>query len=176
MPGEPRNPGGNKTSPRSPKGTFLPAPGTKENADLLLARYDSGELIERICKDLKITHQAAYKAILKHCPEDWKHSQAARALAEYEMAKLEIDKIAKKARTEKYDAQNDQVSLACARERLKSAQWELERVLTRIYGNKQEVSATVPVQINIGISRDGAAQPVQRNTDHNVIDVAITPK
>jgi hypothetical protein len=97
-------------------------------------------------------------------------------LAEYEMAKLEIDKIAKKARTEKYDAQNDQVSLACARERLKSAQWELERVLTRIYGNKQEVSATVPVQINIGISRDGAAQPVQRNTDHNVIDVAITPK
>jgi predicted transcriptional regulator len=164
------------TRPRSPKGTFLPVPETKERAALLLARYDAGELIEKVAKDLKITHQAAYKSLLKYCQEDWKDSQVARALAEYERAKNKVAEIGRRKRTEKYDAQNDQVALACAREELRSAQWELERLCNRLFGNKQEVTNTLPVQVNIGIVRNDAVQPVQRNTENNVIDVTVETK
>jgi hypothetical protein len=79
-------------------------------------------------------------------------------------------------RERELEAAKDNVSVTRADRLLNHARWLAERRLPHLFGQKQEVTHQSPVQINIGISRDGAAQPVQRNTDHNVIDVAITPK
>jgi hypothetical protein len=57
----------------------------------------------------------------------------------------------------------DGLELARARELVRSAQWQLERVLSRIYGQKQEVAPSSAVQINIGIAR-GAAVHIDGKT------------
>jgi hypothetical protein len=48
----------------------------------------------------------------------------------------------------------DPLSLARAREALRSAQWELERLFSRLYGQKQEVTHNLPngPLINIQLS------------------------
>ena len=115
-----------------------PEQSTQDRAALILARYDAGEEIEGIAKHFQITHQAAYKSLLRHCPEEWKTSQAAKALTQYETAKAKLEEIWRQDRTER-----DQVALACAREQVRTAQWELERVLSKIYAQKQDVTVNI---------------------------------
>ena len=115
-----------------------PEQSTQDRAALILARYDAGEEIEGIAKHFQITHQAAYKSLLRHCPEEWKSSQAAKALTEYETAKAKLQEI-----WDQDKAERDQVALACAREQVRTAQWELERVLSKIYAQKQDVTVNI---------------------------------
>jgi hypothetical protein len=132
---------------RGEQGKWLPIPQTKDKALQILQRYDSGEHIQDLAQELGISHQAAYKALIKYCHDDWKDSQAARALAEYEQAKAKLRMIWDMPR-----ADRDAVALACAREEVRTAQWELERLLRRLYGTDQPVSSG-QVHINIGIAR-----------------------
>lgn len=62
------------------------------------------------------------------------------------------------AKADKEDRDRLQLSLAHARERLRAAQWDLERVCKRIYGQDQLPSSVVPIQINIGIARNAAIE------------------
>jgi hypothetical protein len=132
------------------KGRFIQQPDTQENALKILAEYDSGREVTEIVKDFGITHQAAYKALIKYFPDEWRDSQSAKALHEYQDAKDEFEKIRKLnwQNKEKESQQQYQVAIACARERLKSAQWDLERLLSRLYAQKQEVSVDVTYAIS----------------------------
>ena len=51
---------------------------------------------------------------------------------------------------------SDALSLARARERVRAAQWELERTCRRIYGQDQPPAGVNAVQININLRRDQA--------------------
>jgi hypothetical protein len=101
----------------------------------MLERHEAGETVPAIARAFKISHQAAYKLLLTHCPQEWKASQVARALAAHECAKMEIERLKKS----KGDARA-QVALACAREQLRSSQWELERLFADFYGQRTHVT------------------------------------
>ena len=109
----------------------------------ILRRYEAGEQFREICKDHGVSHVTLYKYVIHHAEQQWKDLQVARALARKESAEEQLD-----------DAK-DQLSVNQARERLKAAQWDLERVCRRIY-----VQDAPPVQISINLN-----ESVQRIKD-----------
>lgn len=117
----------------------------------ILARYEQGEQINDIALDygLKAGEQI-YRQLLAECPEEWKHYQAARALRRLECATADLESEERTANV---------LSLARARERLKAAQWELERLCRRLYGDHVDVSAVI-------------AQVDGRDADQRVLDAA----
>lgn len=112
------------------------------NVQDVLARYEAGEEIRDICKSYGTSHVTVYKRVIEHAEEAWKAVQVARAIARKEAAEEELD------------TAPDMLTVARARERLKSAQWDLERVCRRIYGTDSPPNQGQGViQINIGITR-----------------------
>lgn len=148
----------------------------------VLSRYESGEEIVVIAKSLSVSERTLYRRLLD-AEADWKKAQQANAVARFERAKdghrITI------SRLEELRQQLDEEGVIDPAERnwrlaharaleqaaekaLCRAEWELERLVDRLYG-KESAAVTVPVQINIGISResqitieskhlDGAAQ------------------
>lgn len=97
----------------------------------ILRRYLSDESTLTIASDYGVTRQALGQFLLKHAEEDWKECQVARAVARKEKAEDDIE------------AATDPLQLAKARESLKAAQWDLERVCRRIYGQEVQINMTV---------------------------------
>jgi len=117
----------------------------------ILQRYLSDESTKDIAASYGITRQALGQFLLKHAEEEWKDAQVARALARKEQAEDEIERA------------GDALSLARARELLKAAQWDLERVCRRIYGQDAPTAAQA-VQVIINLRREGAT-----NAPHNEV-------
>lgn len=135
-----------------------------EFANNIISKYLDGLELTDQAKEYGVTNKRLYQILLDNAPETWKSAQAAKAFDHYENAERQLREA------------SDGLELARARELVRSAQWQLERVLSRIYGQKQEVSHVAPVQINIGITRNDAVQSPHRNTENNVIDVTVEPK
>lgn len=112
------------------------APLAKITAESILDRYEQGELIREIAEKLNVSDVAVYRHLLTRAPEQWRDYQAARALKKLSDAEAKLESAA------------DHLSLSRAREQVRSAQWELERLLSRLYGQKQEVTMTV----NVGLA------------------------
>ena len=71
------------------------------------------------------------------------------------------------------DSATDALSLARAREQLRGAQWELERVLNRIYAQKQEVTGKDGGPLQVQIVRFGETIEGQAVVD--VPNAALLP-
>lgn len=137
--------------------------GTLATADprSILQRYLSDESTKEIAASYGVTRQALGQFLYKTAEVEWKEAQVARALARKEAAEDAL--IAEQARVNAVEYDNGdqakgEAALSLARTRtlelaLKSAQWDLERVCRRIYGQDQLPSSVMPIQINIGISR-----------------------
>ena len=110
------------------------------NVQPILERYIAGASSTEIAKDLGVTRQGLAWWMRKHAEEDWKEAQVIQAVERKEKAESELE------------TATDALSLARGREQLRSAQWDLERVCSRIFGVKQEVT----VDINHHISVDQA--------------------
>jgi predicted DNA-binding protein YlxM (UPF0122 family) len=123
----------------------------------ILARYLSDESTKDIAASYGVTRQALGQYLLKHTEAEWKDAQVARAIARKEQAEDNLEAIGAKIETADRE-QRDRLtlSLAHARETLKAAQWDLERVCRRIYG--QDVSpdqlGRVSITLNIGHTDD----------------------
>jgi predicted DNA-binding protein YlxM (UPF0122 family) len=119
----------------------------------ILARYLSDESTKDIAASYGVTRQALGQYLLKHTEAEWKDAQVARAIARKEQAEDNLEAIGAKIETADRE-QRDRLtlSLAHARETLKAAQWDLERVCRRIYG--QDVSpdqlGRISITLNIG--------------------------
>ena len=72
-------------------------------------------------------------------------AQVARAITQKESAEDELD------------GANDPLTLARARERLRGAQWELERIFHRIYGQKQELTVREEINIQFTLGAEASA-------------------
>jgi len=125
--------------------------GGLANADpkAVLQRYLDGENSVQIAESLGITKQRLSFWLIKHSEQEWKDVQVTKAVELYEQALEELN-VAKDRR--------DAVDLAYVREKLRSAQWQLERVCRRIYGQDAPPAGATAVQINIGIRPDAAQQ------------------
>lgn len=107
--------------------------GRLEKADpgQVLARYLTDETTGEIAASYGVTRQALGAYLLRTAESDWKEAQVARAIARKEKAEDALE------------AADDPLKLAKARELLKAAQWDLERVCRRIYGQEINVNMTV---------------------------------
>jgi hypothetical protein len=112
----------------------------------LLTRLLNQERARDIAKELNCSTPAIYQHLLKHSKEDWKHAQVAKALALRDKAEEDVE------------AAPDALSLARAREALRSAQWSLERMLSSVFGLKGDAGPVAAPVLNITLS---VAQPQQ---------------
>ena len=125
---------------------------------LILQRYLSDETTEQIAGSYGVTRQALGQYLLKTAEAEWKDAQVARAIARKEKAEDDLEDATKTP---------DMLSLSRARERLRAAQWDLERVCRRIYGQDAPPQGVSAVQININLKRgaDQAAPEVSQVID-----------
>jgi len=119
---------------------------TEADPKVILLRYLSDETTKDIAASYGVTRQALGQFLLKHAESEWKEAQVARALARKESAEDDLE------------TASDVLSLARARERLRAAQWDLERVCRRIYGQDQAPGIGNAVQININLRRDAQTE------------------
>lgn len=107
--------------------------------DHVLTRFLDDERLKDIAEDLGTSRSALNRAILKHRPDEWQDIQVARAMSALERAKDELE-MAEPAQVPR------------ARELLKSAQWELERLCRRLYGQDapKDPASGVSITLNIG--------------------------
>jgi hypothetical protein len=110
----------------------------------VLERYLSDESTKDIAASYGVTRQAIGLFLLRTAEEQWKEAQVARAIARKESAEDDLE------------IAPDALALARARERLRAAQWDLERVCRRIYGQDAPPAGVNAVQININLR--GATQ------------------
>ena len=106
---------------------------TGQDPKQILLRYLTNETTETIAADYGVTRQALGQYLLRHAEEDWKEAQVARAIGRKEKAEDDLE------------AATDPLQLAKARELLKSAQWDLERVCRRIYGQDNNFNLNVNI-------------------------------
>lgn len=99
-------------------------------ANAVLDRYINGEQVANIAPEYNVSDVTIYALLLREHESAWKDIQTARALARLESAQ------------DRLEHSQDALSLARARESVRSAQWELERLLNRLYGQKQELTVT----------------------------------
>lgn len=135
------------------------------NPEDILTRYEQGEMIPEQAKSLGVTHQAIYRFLLAKAPDKWREYQTARVMHEYEMAKKRCEEAP------------DALALARAREGLRAAQWELERLCRRLYGQDQPPASGNAVQININLrSADATTHRSngQITVDGNTLEAQVT--
>jgi hypothetical protein len=115
---------------------------SQANPQEVIARYFRDETTADIAVSLGVHRSALHQWLIRNCEQDWRDAQVARAITAMEQAKEDLQTAA------------DPLSLARAREALRSAQWELERLFSRLYGQKQEVTHNLPngPLINIQLS------------------------
>jgi predicted transcriptional regulator len=136
------------TALASTQGALNPLKEVK--ADMILARYLAEESTTQIAKSLGVTRSALNYWLLENCEKEWRSAQVIRAMKRKEDAEDAIDQA------------SDALTLARAREALRAAQWDLERVCRRIYGQDVPVNAGAGVQININL----------RRTNGDIVDVS----
>jgi hypothetical protein len=96
----------------------------------ILVRALNGEKLRDIAPEYGVSKQALQQQIIKYAPDDWRDTQAARSMVAYEEAR------------DRLDEPLDVVDIARVREQVRARQWELERLIPRLYGQKQEVTVT----------------------------------
>lgn len=120
----------------------LPAAPDWFDPKKILAQYVSGQKTEDIAQRLGVDARTLRYHLASHSPEDWKAAVLLTALNRQQEAEDEIDEA------------KDMLALRKAETKLKSAQWNLERVCRRIYGDVKEAPQQQPVMISINLRRD----------------------
>ena len=132
----------------------LPAEQLKSVLDSAIECYGNGASIYAIALDLGVEHTTLYRQLIKHRESEWRDAKESRALADLEDAEEEL-------RTAP-----DGLALSRARERVRAAQWQLERLMRRIYGQHEHQAdggGRVSITLNIG----GGDATTHRTIEHN---------
>lgn len=149
---------------------------TKLDPQEVLNQYLAGKTSKQIAEENGITRQALQAWLLREDSQGWQVAQTVSAQEDLDEAR--DYRISLQARIETADREERErlnIALVCARDAEKSAQWRLERVCRRIYGQDAPPSSVIPIQINIGISRaeqqSGAAMD-----ETSTQEIVINPK
>jgi hypothetical protein len=129
----------------------------------VIERYLAEESSTHIAQSLGVTRSALNQWLLINAEPEWKAAQYIKAAKRKEEAEDEID------------TAQDPLSLARAREKLRAAQWDLERVCRRIYGQDAPPQGGNAVQININLRREDATIAAHNGVSDAVL-VETSPK
>ena len=128
-------------------------------AATVLDRYIAGEQVANIAPEYNTSDVTIYALLLREHQDAWKDIQTARALARLERAQDALATLSDRLGTE---TAFDALSLARIREqtkllevKVKSAQWELERLLKRLYATAQEITGADGGVLQVEIVRYG---------------------
>ena len=124
------------------------APLKNLDPKLVLERYLAEETGAQIAQSLGVTRAALSYFMIKHAEQEWKDAQVTKALQRKERAE------------DLLETASNPHELTRGRELLRAAQWDLERVCRRIYGQDQPPVSTAAIQINIGINRTSSSQVI----------------
>ena len=123
----------------------------------LLTGYAEGKEIADLAPEYGVSDVTAYALLIRDHEDEWKKAQEGRAVARRDRATNDLQTL----RTELWKAEqaHDALSLARIREQVrlaeiqaKRAEWELERVFKRIYGQDAtpDQLGRVSITLNIG--------------------------
>lgn len=136
----------------------------------ILERYLSDESTKQIAASFGVTRQALGKYLLAVAETEWKEAQVARAISRKESAEDDLDEIKDKIATaDKEERDRLTLTVSLARERLKAAQWDLERVCRRIYGQDVSPDQLGRVSITLNIRGDDATIAPQHTVEGEVV-------
>jgi transposase-like protein len=136
----------------------LPEEERKQLLQYVIQRAMQDQRIKDVAVEVGVHRTALNAALLKYCQEDWQEAQVARAMVNVEDAEEELETAA------------DMPAIARARERLKSAQWHLEKLSRRLFGQEQTNQAGQgTININIGITRSPT------HVSHVIDSVEVVP-
>jgi len=151
---------------RDDSGRFLDAVPPELNPDEVLQLYLNKPKTSQIAKEVGIRRPTLIRWLREQRPEQWKLVQVIRALTKKEDGDEGIE-----------DA-NDALMLARARELVKSAQWDLERLDSGNYGQKQELTVQVNHRLIVKDALGDSALELFKNVrgvalahDQQVIDL-----
>ncbi len=97
----------------------------------VIDRYLQDERTQDIARSYGVERSRLNQWLLKNASEQWRDAQIARAVTAHEQAKDELA------------AASDPLSLGRAREQLRAAQWELERLYARMFGQQTHVTMEI---------------------------------
>lgn len=121
----------------------------------ILARYEAGETMQQIGESYGLTKSTQiYRLLIAENPELYREYQAAKTLHRLEAA------------TEALEGAADGIGVARAREQIRAAQWELERVLRRLYGVESQAGSGSTVNIFVGIDRSAGTTKAEIELNH----------
>jgi hypothetical protein len=139
---------------------------SKQGALAPLKAADVGDVLTRVLneestKDIAasfgVTRSALNQWLLANAEGDWRTVQVIRAHKRKDEAEDEIETAA------------DALSLARAREKLRAAQWDLERVCKRIYGQEPGDNSAGRISITLNIGGESATNAVQHDVEGTVL-------
>lgn len=135
----------------------------------VIERFVNDEKLADIAQSLNISHSALNMALLEYAEDDWRRAQVARALTRLEKSQELRDSM------ERAETPLSHELLSLARDAEKSAQWQLERLLRRLYGQEQAVTnSQVIIQLGSGFLAPQQKHDISTE-DAQVIDVAPNP-
>tara|TARA_R110000868_G_scaffold128031_1_gene335967 strand:- start:166 stop:606 length:441 start_codon:yes stop_codon:yes gene_type:complete len=121
----------------------------------VIERYLTEETTTQIAKTLGVTRSGLNYWLLRTAETEWKDAQALKALRRKEEAE------------DAMETAHDAFTLARARELLRAAQWDLERVCRRIYGTDAP-PPTSGLVINLNLGAIAAQQVAIIESDDQV--------
>lgn len=114
----------------------------REVLNQVLDRALNGERQADIAQSLGMHQTSLSYVLLHHVEDEWKSVQVARALTNLDRAEEELE------------GATDHETISRARERIRSAQWQLEKLHRRLFGQEEKTVNNGNIQINIGIVRE----------------------
>jgi hypothetical protein len=123
----------------------------------VLTRVLNEESTKDIAASFGVTRSALNQWLLANAEGDWRTVQVIRAHKRKDEAEDEIETAA------------DALSLARAREKLRAAQWDLERVCKRIYGQEPGDNSAGRISITLNIGGESATNAVQHDVEGTVL-------
>ena len=98
----------------------------------VLDLYLCADTTSQVARQLGVRRSSLTLWLRERCPEEWKNIQIARALIRKEDADVGLERAP------------DALSLARAREMLRSGQWDLERLDAPTFGEKHDLTVHLP--------------------------------
>lgn len=150
----------------------LPAERRAQIALEVLQAYEQGEEVADLAPSYGVSDVTLYALLIRDHEDAWKNAQVSRALAKKATAHKDLEELRLQLRDknqEGTETPHDALSLARIKEQVKlaevqckRAEWELERVYRRVYGQDQQAEAggRVSITLNIG-AQSGAGTTVE---------------
>lgn len=144
----------------------VPAERREQIALELLTGYAQGREIAEMAPSYGVSDVTAYALLIRDHEDEWKRAQEGRAVAKRDRATSDLQSL----RQQLWEAEkaHDLLSLARIREQVrlaeiqaKRAEWELERVFRRIYGQDVTPEQLGRISITLNIGGGNATNAVQ---------------